>query len=325
MKAILAGLGNFGSEWYRVLQEHYPHIGIAVVEQDEGRRSLLRGDVPAYRSLPEAIARERPDFLLNATPPAAHAPLNHIAFDYGLPVLCEKPMADSFEAAIAMTERASREGIPFMIAENYRWFSIVRQARSVIAGGEIGPVASARVDFYRNHRTAQPYFQAMTNPLLEDIAIHHFDMMRCLFDCDADRIVARSFNPPGSGFANNVGLHAMVEMGNGAVVSYAGSFVTCGEETPWHGMWRIEGALGTLMLEADRLRIINADGNRSLSTRGMAEKLCLDEFLDALQEGRMPEASGSDYIRTQALAHAAQISHATGRWAAVVPIGEIAR
>ena len=63
--------------------------------------------------------------------------------------------------------------------------------------GDLGTVSAAAVQFFRG-----PHFggfrETMAYPLVVDMAIHHFDLMRFLLDRDPVAVSGRSWNPPWS-------------------------------------------------------------------------------------------------------------------------------
>src|SRR5205807_5782628 len=119
--------------WYKKLKSAYQDLELAFVDRDAQARAKLDQEEHFYTSLTVAIEREKPDFLLNATPPAIHSQINNVAFDYKLPVLCEKPISDRYDEAVKIVQRATRESIPLMIAENYRYIPFVRRAKQLRA------------------------------------------------------------------------------------------------------------------------------------------------------------------------------------------------
>ena len=54
----------------------------------------------------------------------------------------------------------------------------------------------------------------MPHPLIIDMSIHHFDLMRFFLGSDAVAISARSWNPPWSWFAGDASAAAQIEFGN---------------------------------------------------------------------------------------------------------------
>jgi predicted dehydrogenase len=317
MKAILAGIGNFGRGWYDQIKANHPGLQVVVVDCDTDKAQRVQPGDPFYTSLEEAILYEQPDFFINLTPPHVHTHLNHLAFDRRLPVLCEKPIAQNWNEAVEIVRRAVREKIPFMIAENYRRNPQMRIARKLITQGAIGNVTNIEVQFHREFYEDKAYLLAMANPLLEDVSIHHLDAVRYLSGCEGAFIYAHNFNPKGSRFPGNAAVSALIELTNGVMVSYLGSLAAKTAETGWLGDWRIEGTDGVLLV-GEHIHLVR-DGIRRL-VRGcgrLNRRTCLEEFIIAFRERRTPESSGADYLKTQALVHFALEADRLGRRVAI--------
>ncbi|NOU93731.1 gfo/Idh/MocA family oxidoreductase [Paenibacillus sp. LMG 31456] len=311
MKAIVVGLGFAGMSMYKNLRKL--GIDVAVVESNTHTQSKIEGEeTPFYTSLSEALEQEAADFLVNATPPMIHTQVNHAAFDKRLPVFCEKPISFDYAESVEIVQRAERENIPFMIAENYRCLPFVRQMKRMIDDGAIGDISSIDVQFFRHHHVERNY----TVHLLDDIGVHHLDMVRYLTGAEGRRIQANFYNPVNGWVEKKAVINAQVfvELDRDIRVTYSGSISSRGPATPWCGNWRLEGTEGMLELR-DQEIIHTRDGEtvRLSDFSGVHAPSCLNEFLDSLREGRQGETSGRDYLKTQTLIHYAGVSNESGR------------
>lgn len=164
MKAILVGLGQAGFSWYKRLRDR--GMIAAVIEPNEAMHSKIEDDaVPLYASLEEALDTVQADFLVNVTPPMVHRQVNFAAFDRKLPVLCEKPISFDWNESVEIVERAIKERIPFMIAENYRCMPIVRKLKQLIAEEAIGSISVIDITFSRYHQVKRRVFADLYNPI----------------------------------------------------------------------------------------------------------------------------------------------------------------
>ncbi|WP_028611680.1 Gfo/Idh/MocA family protein [Paenibacillus harenae] len=314
MKAVLVGLGNFGSGWYKRLSAHAGVKSVCVVEANVQLRETIDPETPFYTSLEDAINRESPNFVINVTPPHVHTAINEIAFKHGLPVLCEKPISNDITDAQYIVEQAERRNIPFMISENYRFFAPVLKAKELLDNGAIGSLSSVHIEFDRYHVVPVPYFGRMANGLLEDVTIHHFDMIRYFTGQEAVKVIAMNSNPPGSwSETTTIHLCAWMELECGTVVDYHGNMMAKGKQTEWYGDWRFEGSEGAITITSNRVTLMR-DGisDKVYTFDGVGDMLSLDEFLAALKERREPRPSGRDYLKSQSLVHAAAVSSRKG-------------
>ncbi|KIL40317.1 oxidoreductase [Gordoniibacillus kamchatkensis] len=311
MKAILVGLGSAGFGWYKRLRER--GLLAAVVDTDPLHKAKMGSDpFPFYTSLDEALEREYADFLVNVTPPMAHTRVNLAAFDRKLPVLCEKPISFDYNESVEIVERSIRERIPFMVAENYRRFPYIRSLKKLLDSGTIGLVSAIDIAFYRYHQVKRNY----TVSVLDDIGVHHFDLLRYLTGKEGTTVQAKLYNPIGGWVEPDavINAYAFIELEGGVTASYTASIAARGTETPWCGNWRIEGTQGALEL-IDTTIFLVRDGRSECIDRldGIDETDALAEFVASLREGREAETSGKDYLRTQTLVHYAKLASASGR------------
>lgn len=301
MKAILVGIGGFGAGWYRRLREQYREVQLAVVDVDENCKSKLGEDaVPFYTSLEEAIGQEKPDFIINVTPKQFHMDINTIAFDNKLPVFSEKPIADNYEDAMKMVERAAQENIPFMIAENYRRYPFVRKVKHLLDEGAVGAILTVDGQF---HRISDRKIEDK-HSLLEELVVHHFDLVRYLTGREVGKIFATYRHQ----------LNVVMELQAGITATFTCSMQSKGPHTDWIGNWRIEGTKGCLELIGKQIHLTkNGETEIFDDFSDIQSPGPFSEFLLSLEENREAETSARDYLRNQALAHYARESIKTNQ------------
>lgn len=159
MDILQVGLGSFGFSWLKEILMDYE--GVRIVGLVDKDKSMLAraGEIDGidtdtlFQDISDALSKVKPDIILNTTPPHIHKEINYAALNHGVPVLCEKPIAESLEDARAIMEKSQSTNIPVMIAENYRFFDVVRKAKDIIVKGEIGKLNSIYVDFHAYHCT----------------------------------------------------------------------------------------------------------------------------------------------------------------------------
>lgn len=126
-------------------------------EPERARRSGAAIGLPperSYCSLAEMLAGEaaqppsdRAEFVAVVTPNHVHAPAAIAALEAGFPVLCDKPLADTDAAALLIAEAARRTGRLVGVTHTYTGYPLVRQARDLVADGELGSVRRVAVRY----------------------------------------------------------------------------------------------------------------------------------------------------------------------------------
>ena len=321
MKVIQVGIGGMGNTWLGAVQRSPQAEFAGFVEIDD---EIARAQSEAYnldrslifKSLPLALESVEADAVINVTPPEVHREICVCAMEAGLPVLTEKPLAGNLDDARAIVKTANATGILCSVAQNYRYRPLAQTIKAILASGELGAVAALRCEFFRG-----PHFggfrEQMAHPLIIDMSIHHFDLMRFFLDSDALSISARSWNPPWSWFDGDASAAAQIEFANGVQATYVGSWCSQAFETSWNADWRFECERGVLLVEDDRIsaqRLLSVnEGARGLASlhdevreiplAGMtreSQDYLLHEFYEAVMQGKSIGTTAKDNIHTMA-------------------------
>ncbi|MBI1899976.1 MAG: Gfo/Idh/MocA family oxidoreductase [Planctomycetia bacterium] len=114
-------------------------------------------DIPperAYGSYQEMIAAEsklpadrRIDFVTVATPNHMHFEIALAAVRSGFNVICDKPLTFDLAQAEELAKAVDGSGVVFAVTHNYTGYPLVRHARQMILGGELGEIQAIRA-FY---------------------------------------------------------------------------------------------------------------------------------------------------------------------------------
>jgi len=334
LRLIQVGLGGWGRDWAKLLarQPELARIVAWVDVQPEMLRLLQRElDVApqaCFASLDTALAATDADAVLVTTALAGHIPVVLAALAAGKHVLVEKPFAPSAAEARQAVELAEAHRRVLMVSQNYRFYPAAQTAAALIREGSLGPIGAVNVQFrkYANLRPRETHrHYTLAQPLLMDMAIHHFDLMRFVLDQEPRSVSCHAWNPPWSNFAEPASAVATISFAGGAVVAYQGSWVSTGPPTTWAGAWQIECAEGVLNWTGRNDDSTDAD-SITLRLRGKrARRVPLGElrywdrsgsvaaFAAAIRDGVAPPASGRDNLGSLALMYAAIESAATGR------------
>ena len=125
---LMIGGGGMAANWIRILTDSFRDrveiVGLADVNTEvlaaQGE-ALGLSTSQRFTDFHEACAAVKADFCGIAIPPKFHSPAAIAAMENGLPVICEKPIADTWDAAKAMVRTAQKTGLPCAIIQNYRY------------------------------------------------------------------------------------------------------------------------------------------------------------------------------------------------------------
>jgi predicted dehydrogenase len=251
LRLIQIGLGGWGRNWVEEVTRATPGVEpVAWGDADPTtrERAIVDLDLPRERvfgSLAEALERFAAEAALVVVPLAAHALVTRHALEAGLHVLVEKPFTETLEEARALERLAEDRGRVLMVNQNYRWFPAPAFARRLLHDRALGHLVACYLDFHFYFGAGYRYF-FLEEPLLSDMAIHHFDALRFVLDDEPVEVSCHSWAEPGTPFAGPPAAVATMRFAKGTVVSYRGSWLTRGPATPYGGHWRLDGSQGTL-------------------------------------------------------------------------------
>ncbi|MCB9872786.1 MAG: Gfo/Idh/MocA family oxidoreductase [Planctomycetaceae bacterium] len=111
-------------------------------------------DARAYGSVGEMIESElalpedqRIDFVSIATPNFTHYEIARASLEAGFDVFCDKPMTTTVQDADELVSVVEKTGAVFVLTHNYTGYPMIRQAREMVANGDIGEIQAVRSNY----------------------------------------------------------------------------------------------------------------------------------------------------------------------------------
>jgi len=311
-RIIQVGVGGMGRGWTERVAESDRWEAAAYV--DVSRKNLMAAAAHhrmpksrCYTDLAKALREVEADALLDVTPQKFRKGVCCAAFERGLDVISEKPLADNLRNAKAIVKRAKSLDRTYMVAQNYRYQAPAQTAKRFVQSGRLGDVGYVGVNFHKGPKFGG-FREEMAYPLLLDMSIHHFDLMRCIFETDVKRVQAVSVNAPWNWNKGDATAMAQLELANGVVVNYFASWVARGLETGWNADWRFEGSKGVLAWVDDAFSFSNSPSRKRhvplVKWPVVHQAYLLDAFAKALDEGSEPETSGRRNLNSLATTYA---------------------
>jgi len=335
--ALIVGAGGMGRAWGRNLRDcdAIRVVGWVDLRPDAAEQAAAElgfDDIVTGADLEAVIARARPNVVVDVSTPEAHRDVTLTALAAGLPVLGEKPMADSMEHAREMVAAAERADTLYMVSQSRRYDANLQALRRLIVD-RTGLPGILNSDFYIGAHFGG-FRDEMASPLLLDMAIHTLDAARYLCDADPVAVFCEEFNPPWSWYRGDACATAIFEMIGGVRYTYRGSWCAEGRPTSWEAEWRVVGPHGTaawdgasdhapvadVVTERDgflsTVRTVEAEVAQDVPT-GIAGSL--RDFLHALETGATPMGECHDNIKSLAMVFGAIESAATGLRVRIAP------
>jgi myo-inositol 2-dehydrogenase/D-chiro-inositol 1-dehydrogenase len=183
----LLGAGRIGRLHARLLSER-SDVELTVADADPARAIEVATAVGARSaSIDDALANA--DALVIAAATDAHAQLIRSGLARGIPTFCEKPVANDLATTIAVAREVEASGVPVQIGFQRRFDAGYREARRLVASGDIGTLYAFRL---AGHDPAPPHeaYIPISGGLFRDFSVHDFDVIRWLTGTEVQEVYA---------------------------------------------------------------------------------------------------------------------------------------
>jgi predicted dehydrogenase len=218
------------------MDDRYELVAAALSSDPEkGRRAAAELHIPpdrAYGSFAEMARTEaaRPDGIdavSIVTPNHLHYPACKAFLEAGIHVVCDKPLTTNLPDANDLVRLVHRSGLVFGLTHNYTGYPLVRQAREMVAAGELGKLRIVQVEYVQDWLTTplettgqkQAVWRndpAQSGPAgsLGDIGTHAYNLARFVTQLECEEICAEvSRLVPGRRLDDNVQMLLRFEHG----------------------------------------------------------------------------------------------------------------
>ncbi len=332
LKGVMIGAGYFShfqlDSWNRL-----PEVAItAMTDLDQAKAEAVmkkHGVQTYYADYREMIEQEKPDFVDIITPPETHYEMCKFAADRGVHVICQKPLAPTYQESVEIVKATRDADVRFMVHENWRWQPWYREIKKLLEKQVLGEIFSIFFrmrtgdgwgdDAYLNR---QPYFREYPRLLVYETGGHFIDTFRYLLG-DIETVYARlrRLNPVIKGEDSG---QLLFGFGNGATALLDANRyneTTAPNQRYTFGEMRIDGKKGHLQLEADGEIYIKPLGRKIYrhpyhhEDRGFAGDsvhFLQSHFVEQFFNGGPFENSGEDYLETMRVMEAVYDSAETG-------------
>jgi predicted dehydrogenase len=311
LSVVIIGAGAMGRAWLRTVEADPEVSCVGVADIDiRAAEDAAEGDYPVSTDGIELARRVGADAIINVTVPAAHHPVTTEALFAGLPVLGEKPVAETVAQALSLVAAAEVTGELFMVSQSRRYnaqlWALREQARALGRAGQL------TTEFFKAPRFGG-FRDAMDHPLLLDMAIHPFDTARFVLGAEPVSVYCEEHNPAWSWYAGDAAATAMFEMTGGVRYVYTGSWCAPGLETSWNGSWRLSAEHGAAVWNGDDPPVMEPDlATAPAEDPGHEIAGSLRAFTAALRTGVVPMGEVHENVMSLVMVEAAVQSASTG-------------
>lgn len=146
-RIAIVGAGLIGRRHVELVRQS-PECELAgIVDPAPAAAEVAAGaGVPRYGSVGEFFAAEGTEGvgMIVATPNRLHVPVALECVERGVPVLVEKPIADTVEDGSLLAETAEKAGVPLLVGHHRRYSPLLETAARTVAAGILGGVVAVQ-------------------------------------------------------------------------------------------------------------------------------------------------------------------------------------
>jgi predicted dehydrogenase len=195
------------------------------------------------------------DVVAIMTPNDSHYEYSVAALEHGFDVICDKPMTNTLEEAEALHKKVQETNLVFCLTHNYTGYPMVRQAKAMVQGGQLGTIRLVQVEYVQGGKAdeSKPMPEVMTwkydpvrggpSRVMGDIGTHAHNLTRFITGLEVDEVAAEiGAIVPGRHIHDYAG--ALLRFENGARGSFWVTQAAAGVENCLR--IRVSGSQGTL-------------------------------------------------------------------------------
>jgi predicted dehydrogenase len=327
-RGVTVGTGYFSQFHYDAWQrlQDVSITALCTLDSEQGRAAAAKFGIPkVYTDIDTMLNAEKPDFIDIITPPDSHGRIIKLAMERGINVLCQKPLAPTFEDAVEIVRIVEASGARLMVHDNFRFQPWHREIRRLIQAGTIGALQSIGCRTRMGdgwgpdaYLARQPYFRTMPKLLIYETGVHFIDVFRYLGG-EIDRVYAQ-LKRLNDVIAGEDRALVLCDFANGATGLWdADRYHQSRSADPRYtfGDFTIEGNKGTIRLDEDGRISIQLLGAPEAEHRyhhsrigfaGDCVLATMRHFIDGLIDGAPFETEGRDYLNTLAVVEAVYAS-----------------
>jgi predicted dehydrogenase len=151
----------------------------------------------------EAAREDGIDAVAIVTPNHAHAAAAEAFLKAGIHVICDKPLTTTRQEADRLAQLARESGLIFAVTHNYTGYPLVRQARAMVAEGELGAIRVVQVEYAQDwlatrvEETGSKQAEWRTDPsrsgpagAVGDIGTHAFNLAEFILGDEVESLSA---------------------------------------------------------------------------------------------------------------------------------------
>ncbi len=268
LAVIGGGPGSFIGAMHRQaarLDDRYELVAAAL--SSDAQKSIAAGHelgLQAERCYPDGlallkaeaarnkIAGDGADVVAIMTPNDSHFKFAFAGLTQGFDVICDKPMTNTLLEATQLHQRVNDTGLVFCLTHNYTGYPMVRQAKAMVANGELGDIRLVQVEYVQGGRASagsgkkawkEDPQRGGPSLVMGDIGTHAHNLLRFITGLEVSQVAAEVGSIVPDRITHDF-AGALLRLNNGARGSFWVTQAAAGVENALR--IRVSGSLGSL-------------------------------------------------------------------------------
>jgi len=215
LAVVGGGPGSFIGAMHRTaarIDDRYELVaGVLSSDPERSRSAAAAIGIPADRAYADAeqlfaaesTREDGADVVAIMTPNDSHHRYALGALRHGFDVICDKPITNTLAEAADVVAAVDDSGLVFCLTHNYTGYPMVRQARAMVAAGQLGRLQLIQVEYVQGGKAAERdpdpdgplpwrYDPVLGGPslVMGDIGTHAHNLVRFVTGLEIDEVSA---------------------------------------------------------------------------------------------------------------------------------------
>ncbi len=189
MNVGVIGVGNMGKHHARVYSEieGVDLVAVADLDKNNGRRIARKFNCRYYDNVSRLLDTENLDAATIAVPTSMHRDVALECIGHGVPVLIEKPIAESVASAQKIIKQSEKSNVVVCVGHIERFNPVVGMLKTLVRQGKFGKIIAIntkRVGLYPS--------QISDTDVIVDLAVHDIDVCSFILEKGPESVYARA-------------------------------------------------------------------------------------------------------------------------------------
>jgi len=228
IRLLLVGFGPRGKIWAKAIKKNSKTELVGICDINKNLKEKNPKSLIFFHKIDSALSYLKPDAVILSTPPFNRMKDLKVCAKFKLPILVEKPLTINLDEAKRQISFMNRHKLLLFVGLNFRYLPTTLEKIKLLNSGKVGKPNFAKFVYerWRDGRLARlnKYPLYMKHPMLWEQSIHHFDLIRFIYNSNVKKVFATTSNPPWSMYKHDTNVNAILELQNGIIVNYIGNW-----------------------------------------------------------------------------------------------------